>query len=176
MDEFYDIPSTEGKYKINKEGVILNKNRDKIRPWLDNSGHTKYLVVELYINGEGKKFRLHRLLAMTFIPNPLKYPVVRHLNDISTDNRIENLAWGTNRHNIEDAKRNGKTKKPKGENSKCFGKTRPYAKGVRIILDTQTGIYYFGCGEAGKAKGINVNTLRSKLNGFERNNTSLVFA
>jgi DNA-binding CsgD family transcriptional regulator len=44
----------------------------------------------------------------TFIgPRPPKMKE-RHLNDIRTDNQLENLAWGTNRQNFEDAVANGR--------------------------------------------------------------------
>ena len=51
---------------------------------------------------------LHRLVAKAFIPNSNNYTVVRHLNDIKTDNRIENLARWTYWDNWKDAYKNWK--------------------------------------------------------------------
>lgn len=51
--------------------------------------------------------RVHVLVLTAFIgPRPAGM-VSRHLNDIPTDNRLENLAWGTQKDNLEDSRRNG---------------------------------------------------------------------
>lgn len=73
--------------------------------------HTSYGYRTLVIRSEQgihSGLRLHRLLALTFIgPAPFDGAVVRHLNDDRTDNRIENLAWGTTLENHRDMVRNG---------------------------------------------------------------------
>ena len=39
--------------------------------------------------------RIHRVVAMAFIPNPLNKPCIDHINTIRNDNRVENLRWCT---------------------------------------------------------------------------------
>ena len=43
------------------------------------------------------------MVATAFIPNPNNYPLVRHKNSIPSDNRVENLAWGTSKENTQDS-------------------------------------------------------------------------
>ena len=52
-----------------------------------------------YIKLRGKKYLLHRVIAMAFIPNPKGLPHIDHINHIRTDNRIENLRWVTPKEN-----------------------------------------------------------------------------
>lgn len=46
----------------------------------------------------------------------------------------------------------------------------------RLIINTETGIYYFSCSEAARAMGVNKNTLYFYLNGRYKNKTNLIYA
>lgn len=114
------IPGYERIYRICEDGKIKSvpkllsaKNgsfrltKSRIRNPFKEKG---YWIIGLYKNGEGKKFGLHRLLAMAFIPNPNNLPEVCHKNDIRTDNRLSNLIWGTRQDNSNMALINGRLK------------------------------------------------------------------
>lgn len=52
------------------------------------------------VGDNGNKYRVHRLVALAFIPNPNNYPEIDHINGIRDDNRIENLRWTTHQQNL----------------------------------------------------------------------------
>lgn len=93
-------------YKVSENGDIWSsKSHRLLKPKkIDKEGH---VGIGMNVNGERKYPYLHRLVAKAFIPNPENKPIVRHLNDIRTDNEIDNLAWGTVKDNMQDAKENG---------------------------------------------------------------------
>ena len=75
-----------------------------LTPQRDSSGH---MQVRLSNEFGSRLFFIHRLMAEAFIPNQFNYPEVRHLNDISDENLVGNLEWGTQADNMMDASNNG---------------------------------------------------------------------
>lgn len=62
-----------------------------------------YGYVELWKNNKGKKFRIHRLVAETFIPNILGKEQVNHIDGDKKNNCVSNLEWVTPKENIRHA-------------------------------------------------------------------------
>lgn len=62
-----------------------------------------YGYVELWKNNKGKKFRIHRLVAETFIPNTLGKEQVNHIDGDKKNNCVSNLEWVTPKENIRHA-------------------------------------------------------------------------
>ena len=56
----------------------------------------------------GNRRLVHRLVADAFIPNPDNLPLVRHMDDDPSNNRVDNLAWGTQTDNMQDCVRHGR--------------------------------------------------------------------
>lgn len=62
-----------------------------------------YGYVELWKNNKGKKFRIHRLVAETFIPNYDNKEQVNHIDGNKTNNCVDNLEWVTPKENVTHA-------------------------------------------------------------------------
>ena len=60
---------------------------------------TGYQIIQLFKNGKGKYYSVHRLVAEAFIPNSDNLPQVNHRNEITTDNSVWNLEWCDQRYN-----------------------------------------------------------------------------
>ncbi len=119
----YDVPDHYG-YGINKNGELFSKrtrgNLDKISPkWKNLKVSMKscgYLATVFRRNTKRITVYVHRLTALAFIPNMENKPLVCHKNGKATDNRVENLYWGTQKENMADRKLHGTDGlSPKGE-------------------------------------------------------------
>lgn len=106
-------------YEVRPNGEVVNTKTGKVlKPGKDKKG---YLMICLYNNGCCKTFRVHRLVAQAFIPNPDNLPCVNHKDEDKTNNKVDNLEWCTHEYNINygtgiersaKAKINGKRSKP----------------------------------------------------------------
>lgn len=95
---FLDIPGYEGLYQISNLGNVKSIRTGKLlKPAKDTSG---YLLVWLYKNNNRKTIGVHRLVAMTFIPNPQNLPLVNHKDENKTNNAVNNLEWCDCKYNI----------------------------------------------------------------------------
>ena len=106
MEEYRPIKNYESTYAVSNMGNIKNITTGLIlKPSFDCRG---YLHVNLYCNKKQKNYRIHRLVAKAFLGNNNNHPQVDHINNIKTDNRVENLRWVSNGENQRNRpKRNG---------------------------------------------------------------------
>lgn len=114
METWKDIPNFDGRYQINTKGDIRHKDRPNtyLKPAKDTKG---YLRVALWNNHKNNTCKVHRLVALTFIPNPLNKPQVNHKNAIKNDNRVENLEWVDNSENQKHAIKHNLKRAASGE-------------------------------------------------------------
>lgn len=101
-----DIPNYQ--YQISDLGHVISKNSGQPLKILTN--YNGYSVINLYNSKGMRQFRISRLVAINFIPNPKKKKQVNHKNGIKADNRAVNLEWTSARENINHAWGTGLTK------------------------------------------------------------------
>lgn len=100
-----DLDGYESKYKITNDGRIYSEYLgDYLKTFFSKGG---YVRVKLNYGDRSKKFMMHRLVAMAFIPNPDNKPHVDHINRNRADNRVENLQWCTPTENAQYAVERG---------------------------------------------------------------------
>lgn len=85
-------------YEVSSLGNIRTADG---KPRIASMNDSGYLVVTLSAYGWNKSFKVHRLVAAAFIPNPSNKPEINHLSGDKADNRVVNLEWATAEENIE---------------------------------------------------------------------------
>lgn len=88
-------------YQCDTEGVVYGKNGKPLKPNINKRGY-KYVV--FCVNGRTKTVQVHRIIALTFVPNPNNYDIVNHLDGNKLNNKASNFEWTTHHGNVEHAK------------------------------------------------------------------------
>ena len=92
-----ELNTYKGLYQVSNIGRVRNSKTGRIlKQWKDRQG---YFNVKLYKDSNKKTYKVHRLVALAFIPNTENKPQVDHINTIRHDNRMENLRWATQSEN-----------------------------------------------------------------------------
>lgn len=117
VNEFWkDIQGYEGLYQVSTCGRVKSLPRVKQgkhnllgvkTEYLKSGGLLKqsndkngYKLLALSKDGAMKFFRVHRLVAETFVPNPGEKPIAHHIDGCVSNNNAENLQWVTDRENL----------------------------------------------------------------------------
>lgn len=107
-EDWKDVPEYEGIYMVSNKGriksllrVIKQENyersiKERIMKLSNEKGYHRVMLSK---NGKNRRFFVHQLVAMAFIPNPKNHKIINHKNGIRNDNVPHNLEWCTYSHN-----------------------------------------------------------------------------
>ena len=135
MTEIWKTIKDYPNYQASNLGRVksLNYNRtgrEKImKPRKDKDD---YLIINLCRNGKKITYKVHRLVAQTFLDNPNNLPQVNHKNEIKTDNRVDNLEWCTAQYNINYGTHNERIRKPVLQFSKTGEFIKKWESAIQI--------------------------------------------
>ena len=182
LEIWKDVVGYEGYYQVSNLGTVKSLDRNVKHP---NGGISfvkgkmiklcfsfrGYLQVALNKDGNKKTIKVHQLVAMSFLkhkPCGMKL-VLNHINFNKLDNRVENLEWCTISENAKHAYSIGlsvvsdKTK----ERFLILNKSR-----CKKVIDTKSGIVYNSTKDVSEVTGEKERTIRARLSGQNKNNTT----
>lgn len=126
MEEVWkDVVGFEGMYEVSSLGNVRSKERDVLYPYggyhrrkskviSKTVAHKNYYKVTLHKDGTPTTCLVHQLVAKAFIENPQGYVVINHKDECGFNNRVDNLEWCTQKHNINYGTRTKRMKETKG--------------------------------------------------------------
>lgn len=134
-------------YSISTDGRVISHKWGKDRELKQHPNKKGYLQVKLAKDLKEYTRTVHRLVAEVYIENPEHLEQVNHINEIKSDNNVENLEWCNNQYNME------------------YSKSKKY---LLEHLETKTITPIFNLRKTCKEMGLTCSILHRTLNG-ERN-------
>lgn len=123
-EEWRDVPNYKGYYKVSSFGRVFSVRANKIMN-LQNE-HCGYLQLQFQVHNAMKHWKVHRLVALAFIPNPENKKCINHKDGNKKNNHVSNLEWCTHRENLVHAHRTGlKIPSQTGKSGRLHHRSRP---------------------------------------------------
>lgn len=104
---FEPVPGVPGRW-VSREGLVFSRTGGVIQGSFNSAG---YRQVKVRPKEPGKKpscFLVHRMVALTFLPQVDGKPFVNHIDRDTANNAVTNLEWVTASENV----RHGRLLKP----------------------------------------------------------------
>lgn len=173
IEEWEDSPIFPERYEVSNLGKVRNKPYLKttrningtltflttskiLKHSLDGSGYPQVVLCK-----DGKRItrKVHRLVAIAFIPNPEGKPTVNHKDSDRCNNVIANLEWATQKEQVRHSFDYG--------NKSCVGEKHPSAVlSERVVVEIRelrkSGLT---CAQISEELGFKYHTVHKVLSG-----------
>ena len=152
-------------YWINKEGFVISTKAKtaKVLKASPTGPKRDYYCVCLYQNQEKHVYKVHRLVAEAFIPNPENKPHINHKDGNKANNHVDNLEWCTPKENTAHAWKNGlmNPKRGTGHHGAKFTDSQIVEIKKRHVPHCRTN----GTGALAREFGVHRNTIADIIKG-----------
>jgi hypothetical protein len=163
-EQWVDLVGFEGMYQASADGEIrsLNYRNTGKKSVLKQTVNRGYSVVNLTVNGKQKVYRVHRLIAETFLDNPESKKEVDHIDGNRLNNCVANLRWVTSKENSNNPNTACKLGK------QMIGVTGSKHQCSKPVVCIETGIEYASAADAFKDTGIAWSNIAACCRGVRR--------
>lgn len=181
MEVWKDIPGYEGLYQVSTWGNVrslirVTKKRIYIGKVLkQQTAKNGYKRLTLYKDGKERTVTVHRLVALTFIPNPGNLPTINHKDECKANNNVFNLEWASVGYNNTYGSRKDSKK---GEKNYFYGKhftgKDNYASRKTAQYDLEGNLLkvYDCVADAGRDNNVSVKAIYTALRRRDKENRS----
>lgn len=189
-EQWKPIPGYEGRYEASTQGRIRSliywsgkghryvkrKTPKILKQNMGSRGYYRVTLSKCDKERSQKVLPVHRLIALTWIPNPNNYPEVMHIDETRTNNKVSNLEWGTSKMNCNAPLRKQRLSKSHknvitneikeqiSESLKEWYKKGNVPHNARAI--SFDGRVYKSIAECARSECVDYNKLKSALNGY----------
>lgn len=117
---YKDIPGMENEYQATSDGQIWSlKSKKFLKQQLKGPQGKEYYYVCICQNNIKKNYRVNRLIAMAFIPNPDNLTCVNHIDNNKLNNSFDNLEWCSYEYNNSYNDRIMRSVETRKQNNNC---------------------------------------------------------
>ena len=103
QEQWRPIDGTNGDYEVSDQGRVRSLKCNKVRIMPHTMQHHGYHAFMIHMNGRAQCRKVHREVALAFIPNPDGLPEVNHIDGNKDNNQVSNLEWVTHQANVRHA-------------------------------------------------------------------------
>lgn len=143
------------KYFVSNSGKVINQFGKELIGSINRDGYRQIVICN-------KTVCVHRIIALSLLPNPNNYVCVNHIDGNKTNNKIENLEWCSHSQNTLHAYMNGLEKCPTGEDNHKHKLTWDDVTYIRSHFEKYSK--EFGACALGRKFNVDKSTIMSVVN------------